>query len=107
MENIDGCAEFSELGGVFRAVEAQLDTSAHQKQIEALANVMTVEDTMKKHSCSHVGAPGLLYHEVAHLNEQFPKVKRGNEFKTKTLMKIVECYEWSRKAEGEVMQGKF
>lgn len=104
MEHINGRTEYSELGGVFKALEGQFDTPAHQKQIEALACSMTIEDTMKKHNCSRVAALGILYHEVARLNEQFPKVKRGNAFKTQTLMKIVERYEWSRTAEEEVMQ---
>lgn len=106
MEHINGNADYSELGSVFKALESQFDTPAHQKQIEALANAMTMEEIMKRKSCSRVAALGVLYHEVSRLNEQFPKVKRGAAFKTQTLMKIVERYEWSRTAEEEVMQDK-
>lgn len=106
MENINGRADFSKLGAVFKALEAEFDTPAHQKQIEALASAMIIEDIIKKQSCSRISALGFLYHEVAHLNEQFPNVKRGNAFKTQTLMKIAERYEWSRSAEEEVVQDK-
>lgn len=41
---------------------------------------------------------------MAHLNELFSKVKRGDAFRTQTLMRIVGKYERSRTAEDEVMQ---
>lgn len=90
MEYIDGHVKYAELGGVFKALKLQIDTPAHQNQIDALANLMIMEDTMRKHSCSRIAVLRILYHEVAHLNEQFPKVKKGSAFKTQTLMKIVE-----------------
>ena len=67
---------------------------------------MTIEATREKHKCSRIAALGVLYHEVARLNEQLPRVKRGPVFRTQTLMKIVEKYEWSRTSEEEVMQDK-
>lgn len=58
----------------------------------------------QKQTCSRIAALGVLYHEVARLNEQFPTGKRGDAFRTQTLMRIVEKYEWSRTAEEKVMQ---
>ena len=103
---IDGKLAFSELGAVFRELESQFDTPAHQRQIESLTLSMTIESTREKHKCSRIAALGVLYHEVARLNEQFPRVKRGPVFRTQTLMKIVDKYEWSRTSEEEVMQDK-
>lgn len=61
---------------------------------------------MKKYNCSQISALKILYHEVAHLNEQLPKVKRGSVFKTKLLNKILERQEWSHSTEEEVMKDK-
>jgi hypothetical protein len=104
MSNIEGKDEFTELASVFKQFEIQFDTPAHQRQIESLAYSMTLEEARKKKNCNRIAALGYLYHEVARLNEQFPKVKRGEQFRTQTLMKIVERYEWSRTAAEEVMQ---
>jgi hypothetical protein len=65
---------------------------------------MKIEDVRKKKCCNRIAPMGDLYHEVARLNDQFPKVKRGDQFKTQTLIKIEEKHEWSRSAEEEVMQ---
>jgi hypothetical protein len=65
---------------------------------------MTMEDARKKNNCNRIAALGFLYHEVQRLNEQFPKVKRGDQFCTQTLMRIVDKYEWSPTAEEGVMQ---
>jgi hypothetical protein len=104
MSHVEGKDEFTELGAVFRQLESQFDTPAHQRQIESLACSMTMEDARKKNNCNRIAALGFLYHEVARLNEQFPKVKRGDQFRTQTLMRIFEKYEWSRTAEEGVMQ---
>jgi hypothetical protein len=64
---------------------------------------MAMEEARKRNSCNRIAALGFLYHEVARLNEQFPKVKRGDQFHTQALMKIVAKYEWSRTAEEEMM----
>lgn len=104
--HIDGKPEYTELGAVFRELESQFDTPAHQRQIESLDSSMTMEAMREKHKCSGIAALGLLYHEVSRLNAQFPKLKRGPVFRTQTLMKIVEKYEWSRTSEEEVMQDK-
>lgn len=63
-----------------------------------------MEETMNKHSCSRIAALGVLYHEVSRLNDQFPKMKQGEAFKTQTLMKIVEKYEWYRSADEDLKQ---
>jgi hypothetical protein len=104
MNHIEGNAEFTESGAVFKQLESQFDTPAHQRQIESLACSMTMEEARKWNSSNRIAALGFLNHEVARLNAQFPKVKRGDQFRTQTLMKIVEKYEWSRTAEEEVMQ---
>lgn len=67
---------------------------------------MTIEEVKSTRNCSRIAAFGTLYQEVTRLNQQFPKVERGNEFNVQTLMKIVEKYEWSRFVEEEVMQEK-
>jgi hypothetical protein len=36
--------------------------------------------------------------------KKFPEVKRGDQFRTQTLMRIVEKFKWSRKSEEEVLQ---
>ena len=77
MSSIQNRPELTELGSVFRQLESQFDTPAHQRQIESLTLSMTIGDVRKKKSCSRVSALGYLYHEVARLNEQFPKVKSG------------------------------
>ena len=89
---------------VFKALEEQFDTPAHQRQIESIANSLTIDNIRKQYNCSRIAALGILYHEVVRLNAQFPKEKRGEAFKVQTLMKIVENHEWSRSAEEEVMQ---
>jgi hypothetical protein len=104
MSHVEGTDEFSESGAVFRQLGTQFDTPAHPRQIESLACSMTMEDAKKKNNCNHNAALGFLYHKVARLNEQFPKVKRGDQFRTQTLMRIVEKYEWSRTAEEGVVQ---
>lgn len=104
--HIDGKPEFTELGSVFAKLESQFDTPAHQRQIESLALSLTMEDIRTKHNCSRIAALGNLYHEVSRLNQKFLKVKRGDEFRTQTLMKVVEKYEWSKTAEEDVMQDK-
>ena len=104
MSSIDGVEHFTELGSVFKALESQFDTPAHQRQIESIALSLSMEEIRKKHECNRISALGVLYHEVSRLNEQFPKIKRGDSFRTQTLMKIVEKYEWSRTTEEEVMQ---
>jgi hypothetical protein len=103
MSNIERKDEFTELASVFMQFEVQFDTPAHQRQIESLSYSLTLKEVKKK-NCNRISALGYIYHEVARLNEQFPKVKRGEQFRTQTLMKIVERYEWSRTAEEEVMQ---
>lgn len=105
-ENVDGRAEFTELDGVFRKLEAQSDIPALQKQTEALVNAMNVGVTMKKHSRSRIAAPGLLYHKVARLNEHLPNVKQRNAFRIPTFMKTVKRYEWFREFEEEILQDK-
>ena len=102
--NIEQNPEHSELGPVFAKLESQFDTPAHQKQIEAMAGNLTMELTRQKHIINRVAALGILYHEVARLNQQLPKEKRGEPFKVQTLMRIVEKYEWSRHSEEEVMR---
>lgn len=67
---------------------------------------MTVKEFMRIHNCNRLTALGLLYHEVFRLHEQFPKVKRCAAFKTQTLTKIVQRYEWSSTDEVEIMQDK-
>jgi hypothetical protein len=72
---------------VFQQLESQFDTPAHQRQIESLACAMTIKDMRKKKCCNRIAALRVLYHEVARLNDQFPKVQRDDQFKTQTLMK--------------------
>lgn len=106
MEHIGSKSTYIELGAVFKELEAQLDTPAHQENIDALTLSLTVNDMVRKHSCNRIAALGIRYHEVFFLNERSIKVKRENGFKTQTLEKIVEPYEWSRTTEEKVMQDK-
>lgn len=104
MEQVDGRAEYSKSGDVFKALEARFDNSAHQKLIKAIAPAMKMDEVHKKHRYSRVAALGVQYHEVSRFNEQFPKVKRRPAFNMQILWKIVERHEWSRTAEEEIMQ---
>ena len=104
--NLEQNPEYTELGAVFSKLESQFDTPAHQRQVEAMAQNLSMDLTRKKHTCSRVAALGILYHEVARLNQQFPKEKRGPTFQTQTLMRIVENCEWSRTSEEEVMRNQ-
>lgn len=47
MEKSDGNFVYDKLGLLFKALEAQFDTLAHPKQIEALAQSITMEETIK------------------------------------------------------------
>lgn len=110
-DHVQSDPDISQVGDVFNRLEKQFDSPAHQRQIEALALSMTIEDIRKQNSCSRVAALGTLYHEVSRLNDQFPKEKRGETFRIRglgdyTLMIIVHRYTWSRNAEEDVMQGK-
>jgi hypothetical protein len=77
MNHIDGKDQFTEFGAVFQQLESQFDTPADRRKIESLACAMTNEEMRKERSCNIIAALGVLYHEVASLNDQFPKVKRG------------------------------
>lgn len=103
MSKFDGNSAYPELATVFKALEEQFDTSAHQRKIEELAQDMTMRKPQKSPNCSCTAAPGSLYHEITGLNRQFPKFKRGNDVKKQTPMIIVEKYEWSRSAEENVL----
>jgi len=70
--NIEQNPEYTELGSVFSKLKGQFDTPAHQRQIEAMANNLTMELAKQKHSVSRFAALGILYHAVARLNQQFP-----------------------------------
>ena len=96
--------EHTEMGSVFAKIESKFDTLAHQRQIEAMAENLAMGLTRQEHTVNRVAALRILYHEVARLNQQFPKEKRGEPFKLQTLMRIVEKYEWSRYSEEEVMR---
>ena len=102
--NIEQNPQHTEMGSVLAKLESQFDTPAHQRQIEAMCENFTMELTRQEHTVNRFAALGLLYHEVARLNQQFPKEKRGEPFKFQTLMRIVEKYEWSRHSEEEVMR---
>jgi hypothetical protein len=52
-----------------------------------------MEYARKKNNFNRIAALVFLYHEVARLNEQFPNVKRGDQFRSQTLMRIVDNYE--------------
>lgn len=62
-----------------------------------------MEEARKNLSCHRIAALGHLYHEIDCLNESFPRVNRGDAFRTQTLMHIIYKYEWARTAEEEVM----
>lgn len=104
MEKINWNVEYTERGAFFKTLEVQLVTFAHQKKIEALASSLTMEDMIKRHDLSRFAALEMLYHEFSCLNAQLPNVYRGPSLKCQTLMRIVDRYEWSCIAEGEVMQ---
>lgn len=73
----------------FQILVASLDHLKHklppipgyQRQIEALANALASEDAMKKHICNDFASLGILFYEVALLNEHCAKVILEKEFK--------------------------
>lgn len=104
MKHIDGRPAFSELHGVFKALEQQFDTPAHQKQIKVLGRSVIIKDSIKRNNCSRIKALCILYHEFALFGEQFSSLKRKDAFKIQTLMKTMERYHWSRPTEEDVRQ---
>lgn len=106
MENINSRAELSELIAAYKELKKQFDTCTHQEQIEVVTLSMIMEEMMRKNNCGCVGSFGSLHHEVNHLIEQFPKVKRKDAFRTQTFMKIVEKYEYSHSAGDDVRKDR-
>ena len=95
--------EHTEMGSVFAKLESQFDTPAHQRQIEAMAENLTMELIRQKHKVNRVAALGKLSHEVARLSPQFPKEKRRN-FQSSDVNENCGEYEWSRHSEEEFMR---